>query len=183
MPDAPAETATPENVPTPEPEVVDTVDLAAELDKWKANARKNEERAKANATAAKELEQLKATMMTDQERAINEARQSARAEALAEASAEVVRAKIAAAAAGRMTEAQLEALTATVDTGKFLGEDGKVDPTLITGFVEGIAPPQPTAPQVPDFGQGARNAQQAGAPPALNSDALLESLKAAVGAG
>lgn len=155
-------------------------DPAAEVEKWKALARKNEERAKANAAAAKELEKLRETMMSDQERAIAEARAAGRTEALAEATGELVAARIAAAAAGRMTAEQVEALTAHLNPVNFLGDDGRVDADLVAEFVNGIAPEQTEQPQKPptlDLGQGTR-----GTPPALNSDALVDSLKRAVGA-
>ena len=181
MSDAPAETATtdaPANEPAPE---TPATDLTAELDKWKAQARKNEERAKANATAVKELEQLKATMMTDQERAVAEAKALGRSEALAEAAVDLVDAAIAAKAAGRLAEEQLATIVAPLNRTAFLDPDGKVDHAAVAEFVDGIAPatPEPTVPAgfppLPDLGQGTR-----GTPPALNSDALTDALARAV---
>ena len=49
---------TPE-VETTEAEIpVETTDLSVEVEKWKSLSRKNEQQAKANAAAAKELEEL-----------------------------------------------------------------------------------------------------------------------------
>ena len=178
MPETTAETATTE--PATEPAADETAtDPTAEIEKWKALARKNEERAKANAGAAKELEQLRATMMSDQERAISEAKAAGRAETLAEVSAELVGAAITATAAGRMAPEQIERLVANVNPSNFLGEDGRVSAELVAEFVDGIAPtPTETATPPPlDLGQGTR-----GAPPALNSSELENSLRRAVGA-
>lgn len=187
MPEAAAETATETTTTTTTPisteATAETVDHAAEAEKWKAQARKNEERAKANAEAAKELAQLKQTMMSDTEKAIEEAKATGRAEAIAELSVELVDSALAANAAGRLTPEQLTTLTSGLDRSKFLGEDGKVDATAVASFIDGIAPAQnteqaaATPPGFPDLGQGAR-----GNPPALNSDALTDSLKRAVGA-
>lgn len=186
MPDAQAETA-PTDAPTETTETeTATVDLAAELEKWKSQARKNEERAKANATAAKELEALRASTMSDTEKAIAEAEARGRSAATAELAGELVDAALKVEAGARLTAEQLEVLTSGLDRTKFLGEDGKVDADSVKAFIAGIAPEQPTEqvaatppgfPPAPDLGQGAR-----GAVPALNSDALTESLKRAVGA-
>ena len=43
-------------------------DLASELERWKANSRKNERRARENAAAAKELAEIKKAGMSDAER-------------------------------------------------------------------------------------------------------------------
>lgn len=179
MPDAPAETATTDAPPTEPPADETATDPSAEIEKWKALARKNEERAKANAGAAKELEKLRETMMSDQERAIAEARAAGRAETLAEVSAELVAASITATAAGRLGPEQISKLVANVNPLNFLGDDGRVSAELVAEFVDGIAPTpnEPAAPAPLDLGQGTR-----GAPPALNSSELENSLRKAVGA-
>ena len=181
MSDATAETAS-TDAPTTTEAPTETVDLAAEVEKWKAQARKNEERAKANAGAAKELEALRATTMSEQEKAVAAARDEGRAEALREAAVDLVDAALTAKAAGRLTAEQLEALTSNLDRTKFIGEDGRVAHDLVETFVNGIAPAlqeqHPTTPPPPlDLGQGPR-----GAPLALNSDALSNALSRAVGA-
>lgn len=187
MPETTAETAT-TDAPTTETTETETatVDLSAEVEKWKAQARKNEERAKANAKAATELEQLKASTMSDTEKAIAEAEARGRTAATAELAVELVDAALEAKSAGRLSPEQLKALTFGLDRAKFLGEDGKVDHQSVSTFIYGIAPAQTTEqapatppgyPAAPDLGQGAR-----GTTPALNSDALTQSLKRAVGA-
>lgn len=48
-------------------------DLAAEVEKWKALSRQNEDRAKANAEAAKELESLKESGKSEAQKALDRA--------------------------------------------------------------------------------------------------------------
>ena len=165
---------------TAEPDTGDQgVDLSAELDKWKAQARKHEERAKANAKAAQELEEFRKQSMSETEKAIDEARSSARREALVEAASKVAAAEVRAAASGRMTGEQLGILLEGINLARFVDEDGDVDRDAIVAFVDGIAPQpteQPTA--TVDLGQGTRNAGQAAA---LNGDPLLNDLKSKLG--
>jgi hypothetical protein len=54
------------------------VDLQAELDKWKAMSRKNEERAKANETAAKRLSEIEESQKTEIEKALARAEEAER---------------------------------------------------------------------------------------------------------
>lgn len=167
----------------PEPDTgEDGADLAAEVDKWKAQARKHEERAKANAKAAQELEEFRKQSMSDTEKAIEQARAEGRQQALTEAGSKVAAAELRAAATGRMTGEQLDTLLEGINLTRFIDEDGEVDRLAVTKFVDGIAP-QPTeettttAP-VLDLGQGARGTGQNAA---LNGDPLLRSLKDKLG--
>jgi uncharacterized membrane protein YqiK len=68
----------PTSPPATEPPPADT---AAEVAKWKDLARKHEERAKQNAKAAQELEQLKAQSLSETEKAIEAAKAEGRSEA------------------------------------------------------------------------------------------------------
>jgi uncharacterized membrane protein YqiK len=68
----------PASPPATEPAPADT---AAEVAKWKELARKHEERAKQNAKAAQELEQLKAQSLSETEKAIEAAKAEGRSEA------------------------------------------------------------------------------------------------------
>lgn len=135
-----------------------TPDLTAELEKWKAQSRKHEERAKANAKAAKELEDFKRQSMTETEQAIETARSEGRLQALAEAGSKVAAAEIRAAATGRMSGEQLDVLLDGLNLTRFVGDDGDVDRDAVTKFVDGIAP-QPSEDKQPlfDLGQGARD--------------------------
>ena len=60
---------------TKSPETTETVDLSAEVEKWKSLSRKNEQQAKANAQAAKELEELKRSQLSETERLIQQAKE------------------------------------------------------------------------------------------------------------
>ena len=174
------ETGTTEPTTETTPEKPETGnDLAAELDKWKAQARKNEERAKANAAAAKELEQFKQQSMSDQEKAIEEARKAARSEVLAEVGAARVGDAIRVALAGRPVD--VDALLDGVNPAKYLDDDGQPDRAAIAAWVDRIAP-APAEPEEPshrplDLGQGSRPSTAV----ALNGDPLLADLKSKLG--
>lgn len=177
MSDAPADTAT-TDAPTTEATAEPATDPAAEAEKWKAQARKHEERAKANAAAAKELEELRRSAMTEQEQAVAKAIDQARAETLRQVGGQLVAAEVRAAAAGR--SADVDALVEAIDPTKFLDEAGQVDRDAVKAWVDRIAPAaqqqQTTAPaglEVFDIGQGLN-----AAPPA---DALLSDIKTALG--
>lgn len=164
----------------------DTTDWKAEAEKWKQQSRKHEDRAKANATAAKELEDLKAKSMTDQEKAVNEAKEAGKAEARAETAAVLVKAEIRAVAGGRFEAEQLATIVDAINPAAFLTDDGEVDEAKVQKYVAGIAPaqtdtdPDPLTQQFPDLGQGARGS---GGKPnaALNGDPLLRDLKSKLG--
>lgn len=151
-------------------------DLTAEVDKWKALARKNEERAKANASAQAELDKLREATATEQEKAIAQARREASTEAAKTFGSRLAEAQFRVAAAGRLDGDQLDGLLEVVDLGRFVDENGDPDIEAITAAVSRVAPKAPDG-YAPDEAQGARSAT-----PALNSDALTDSLKRAVGA-
>jgi hypothetical protein len=171
IPEAPTTTTATEETTDP---ATGADDLTAEVEKWKTQARKNEQRAKANADAAKELEKLKREGMSDQERAVEEARAAARAEALAEVGSERAADAIRLAAKGRVSD--VEALIEGIDATRFLGEDGKPDREAIAAWVDRIAPPadENAPPAFPDLAQGPRRQ-------ATTSDPLLDSLNSALG--
>lgn len=120
-------------------------------------SRKWEERAKANKTAADELEALKRSQMSDQEKAVDEARIAARAEALRDVGAKLVDAEIRAASAGRMSDEQRTVLLDGLDRSRFLTDDGDVDTAKVASFIDGIAPAKgDDGKRFPDLGQGRR---------------------------
>lgn len=175
MSDVPAETVDTPAPAEPDPEPTETVDYEAELAKWKANARKNEERAKANAAAAKELAELKRSSMSDLERAVDEAKQAARAEVLREVGGERVRDAFAVVLAGRDVDA--DALLEGLDGTKFLGDDGQPDRNAIAAWVNKVAPQVEPTPAPLDLGQGNRGGQ----PISPGDDPLLKDLVLKVG--
>lgn len=151
-------------------------DLTAEVDKWKALARKNEERAKANSSAQAELDKLREATATEQDKAIAQARKEASTEAAKAFGSRLAEAQFRVAAAGRLDGDQLDGLLEVVDLGRFVDENGDPDIEAITAAVSRVAPKAPDG-YAPDEAQGARSAT-----PALNSDALTDSLRRAVGA-
>lgn len=171
-PDMGTETEHTETVDQPLPDMGNDIDpkvLAAEVDKWKAQARKHEERAKLNATAARELESVKLAALSDQEKAVELARQQARGEAFEKLGGQLVDMAVKAAVAGRNINA--DALLDGLDRRRFLTEDGLVDEEALAGWVDRIAPK--ADPNVfPDLGQGTRGQSNM----ALNGDPLLQSV-------
>lgn len=180
MSDTAPDTGTEDTTTTTEtaPDTDTAPDLAAEVEKWKKQARKHEERAKANATAAQELDTLRQQSMTEQERAVDEARTEARASALAEVGGRVAAAEIRAAAAGRMAPEQLDVLLDGLNVTRFLDESGEVDRDKVAAFVDGIAPKTTDDQSFPDLGQGTRSTQQQ---MALNGDPLQRTLERKLG--
>lgn len=151
-------------------------DWKSEAEKFKSLSRKHEERAKANATAATELEKLRVSSMNDQERAVAEAKLAGRTEALVEAGAKVAAAEIRAAAAGRFASTQVETLLQSLDLRAFLDDAGEVDRAKVSSFIDGIAPQPSEDRAFPDLGQGSRTPNHA-----LNGDPLLRDLKSHLG--
>ncbi|QLE71104.1 hypothetical protein FGW37_05350 [Streptomyces rectiverticillatus] len=112
----------------------DDAGLKAELEKWRAMSRENEKRWK---QSTKELEQLRAAQMTDQEKAIADARLEARQAALAEVGTSLVEAEIRAQAASHGVTAPTDYLDLT----RFLGDDGRPDTELVLQFVSSLPKP------------------------------------------
>lgn len=103
---------------------------------WKAEARKWEDRAKANKGAADELEALKAAQMTEQEKAVKAAKDEGRTAALAEAAPHIAQARLEAAAARAGVD--LSAFAEYIDVSKFIA-DGAVDDKAIKAAVDKFA--------------------------------------------
>lgn len=160
----------------PEPSDTETVDWKAEAEKYKTLSRKHEERAKANTAAAKELAEFKRASMSEQERAVAEAREQARTETLREVGSRIVDAEIRVAFAGR--DVDIDAVLEGLDRTKFLTETGAPDIDAIERWRDRIAPIREvvTTPTFPDLGQGTR-----GDDTALNADPLLQGLKDKLG--
>lgn len=167
----PDPTNTPPSDDTPPPDTgTQPTDWEAEAKKWQELARKHEARAKANAAAAKERDELKQSMMSEQEKAIEQARNEARVAALREAGAKIAAAEVRAAAAGRLADEQLNTLLEGLNLAAFINDDGEVDTDKVRKFVDGIAPAAPdgAAPPSFDLGQGPRGNR----PPSTGGHAL-----------
>lgn len=138
---------------------------------------------KARKAAEAELEKLRADAMSDNEKAIAAAKAEGRTEALRETGAKLVEAEVRAATAGRGVDT--DALLEGLDRSKFLGEDGDPDRDAIVAWVDRVAPTtnddgapndRDGFPAVPNLGQGTRTDA-----PALGSDPLTQTLERMVG--
>lgn len=150
---------------------------------WKAQSRKHEQRAKTfgNLTAedlatlrdkATKHDALEAELMSDRDKAIAEARETAEREAKSGLLPKLVNAEFRAAAAGKVAADKLAAALEFTDTAKFV-KDGEVDAEKVAKFIESIAPAQQTAKKGPSsFGLGSR--QQSGSGPGDQGRAQAE---------
>lgn len=125
--------------------------LAAEREQKKAL----EKQARANAKAAEELEKLRAESMSEQEKAVEQAKAEGRAEAAREHGRTLAEAKFEAALAKKGLD--LGDLAELIDLGRFVKDDGTVDQQAIGKAVDRLA--KVTASRGPgrsggDFGGG-----------------------------
>jgi|SRR5690606_23638534 len=122
----------------------------------------------------RELDKLRRQAMTEQERAVAEARDTGRAEAMREMAGRLVDAEIRSAASGRPLN--VDALIANVDRSRFLTEDGEVDRDAIVSWLNELAPAQETPRRAADLGQGARGATRS-SPADLFGQLITQNLK------
>ena len=171
-PDSPVVTT--DQLPSPDTGMPE-INWQQEAEKWKGLAQKHEARAKTNATAANELDQLRKATMSEQEKAVAEARAAADREAAVKYGARLVDAEVRAAAAGRNID--VAALLEGVDRSRFLDDDGEPLVKEITAWLDRVAPVAEATPAgFPDLGQGNR-----GTPALALNDPLLKDLVAKVG--
>jgi len=104
---------------------------------WKALARQWEKRAKDNKDAVDELTALKASQMTDQEKAVTDAEKRGRTAAAIEHGKELAAARFEAAAT--RTGVDLGEAAELIDTARFVDKDGKVDSDAITAAVKKLS--------------------------------------------
>ena len=130
---------------TATPDTPETTPAQETSEDWKAkyesllkDARKHEDRAKANSAAAKELEALRAKSMTDQEKAVADAKAEARAETLREVGGKLTEASIRVAAAGRPVD--VDALIEGIDASRFLDANGDPDTKAIAAWLDKVSP-------------------------------------------
>lgn len=131
----------PEPAPEPEPETEPDLGDAGKraLDEERA-ARKDADRKLKAAEAA--LEKIKAASMTEQERAVAEAKAQARAEVLEEANERLLRSEIRAAAAGKLTDPD-DAPALLGDLGRFLADDGEINTKAIKSAIGELVKSKP----------------------------------------
>lgn len=132
----PTPPAPPANPPAPTPPAPTPPAGGAEPD-WKTEARKWEKRAKENSTAADDLAALKASQMTDQEKAVTEAEKRGRTAAAIDHGKELAASRFEAAAAKAGLD--LGEAADLIDTARFVDKDGKVDTAAITAAVKQLA--------------------------------------------
>jgi len=122
-------------------------DLEKELAKWKEQARKQERRAKDNAAAAKELDEIKKSQLSEQERLVAETRQST----MQELAGKLVDAEFKAATKGRYVSPDA---ALAFDRNEFISPDGDIDTDALQAWVESntVTTGQPKV----DLGQGER---------------------------
>lgn len=114
------------------------------LEAFKARARTAEKAAK---TAEAELEKLRKATMSEQEKAVAEARAVGRAEAVAEANDRLLRAEIRATAAGKLAD-PADAAALLGDLSTFLTADGEPNAKAITSAIDELVKAKPyLAPQ------------------------------------
>ncbi|MFD5697849.1 hypothetical protein [Streptomyces lasiicapitis] len=130
--------------------------LQAEIDKWKALSRKNEDRFK---QASTELDGFRKSQMTDTETAIEAAKVEARNAALSEVGIRLVDAELrAASSAAGVTLPGAEFL----NLGSFLGEDGNPDSARIEAFASSLPKPSSEPTYAQNIGLGRQGGPAAG---------------------
>jgi len=150
-------------------EAPEKVDLASEVEKWKSLSRKNEAQAKANAQAAKELEELRAASLTDQERLIASTRQETELAVRREFANKLVDAELKSALTGKNLDA---ASLLSFDKNSFIDASGEVDSNAIAAWVEAHTKAIDNA--APDLGQGVRGKTISGVAQIRNRDELAK---------
>lgn len=133
------------------PELSEMEQLKAEVDKWKSLSRKNEQQAKANIAAAKELEEIRKSQLTDTEKLVEQTRTETAQAIRREFAVKLVDAELKATLNGRILDggALLE-----FDKSSFILDDGNIDSTAIQSWVE--AHSKTMEIPAPNLGQGAR---------------------------
>ena len=148
------ETPAEDSVPATEseaPELSEMELLKAEVDKWKSLSRKNEQQAKANIAAAKELEEIRKSQLTDTETLVEQTRAETTQAIRREYATKLVDAELKATLNGRILEggALLE-----FDKSSFILDDGNIDSEAIQSWVEAHSKTMDIP--APNLGQGAR---------------------------
>lgn len=111
---------------------------SSEAEKWKAQSRKHEQRAKENADAARELAELKAANATDSEKLVAEAVKTAVAEERSKGAAKLARQVFLAGAAGRLDSAA--DVVEDVNLSKYIDANGDVDEDGLAKLIDRLAP-------------------------------------------
>lgn len=176
MADAPAATetapATPEEPPaTPPADATPEAPGTDEAEKWKALSRKNERELK---KVQAELEKAQQASMSENERAVAEAKAAGRAEAITELNRERVADKVAIAAAGKLADPS--------DAAAFLGDldqfivSGQIDERSISKAIDALVAAKPYLSPQPGSGSGEGGPRGGPAPISPGDDPLLKAI-------
>ncbi|WP_030747626.1 hypothetical protein [Streptomyces sp. NRRL F-5135] len=114
---------------------------SSEVEKWKNLARKHEQRAKENADAARERDELKAANATDTEKAISEAVKKAVAEERSRGASMLARQVFLAGAVGRLDNPA--DVVEDVNLAKYIDANGDVDEDGLAKLIDRLAPKKP----------------------------------------
>lgn len=158
----------------------DPASVAADRDKWKKISRKHEQRAKANAKAAKELAELKKKGLPDDQRAVTEAEERGRTAAAADFAQQLAGARIEAALTGIVDDPA--DLVEELNLAKYVTDDNEVDHDAIDELKDKWAARMGSKNEGDDDGdkpkkkadlkQGKRGKSGGGTPEQLTRDAL-----------
>jgi len=147
-------------------EMSETDALKAEVDKWKSLSRKNEQQAKSNGQAVKELDEIRKSQLTDTEKLIEQTREETSQVIRKEYAVKLVDAEFKSLLGGRSLDGSS---LLDFDKSSFIQGDGNIDLEGIQSWVEAHST---TAEQaIPDLGQGARG-QNPGKSQIRNRDEL-----------
>lgn len=125
------------------PTETDGKDWKAEAEKWKSLSRKNEDTAKANAAAAKRLEEIEAANASELDKAVAKARDEGRAEVQSAANARLISAEARALAAEVKFRNPTLAVKAIDLSGVSVSDDGTVDVAAIRTALGDLAKADP----------------------------------------
>jgi len=140
-----------ESTETEVSELSETDTLKAEVDKWKSLSRKNEQQAKANNAAAKELETIRQSQLTETEKLIEQTKTETALSVRREFANKLVDAELKSALHGMLMDADS---LLSFEKSSFILDDGNIDSEAIKSWVE--AHSKSTQTPAPDLGQGSR---------------------------
>ena len=147
-------------------EMSETDTLKAEVDKWKSLSRKNEQQAKSNGQAVKELDEIRKSQLTDTEKLIEQTREETSQVIRKEYAVKLVDAEFKSLLGGRSLDGSS---LLDFDKSSFIQGDGNIDLEGIQSWVEAHSTKAEQA--IPDLGQGARG-QNPGKSQIRNRDEL-----------
>lgn len=159
MPDAPADPGTQDPKPnegegTTPPEGGQPAEKPADKPLGEGGERALAEERRARKAAEKRIAELERSKLSDDEKAIADAREDGRKAAASEFGTRLARSSFTAAAAARNAGFKVADLFEYVDLAKFVGDDGEPDEKAIEAAVKRLIPESQAVP--PDFEPGTR---------------------------